>query len=33
MTRAGFAPGQIVSAASELIGQLNGSLQDWTQGA
>jgi len=33
MTRAGFAPGQIVSAASELIGQLNGSLQDATQQA
>lgn len=31
MTRAGFAPGQIVSAASELIGQLNGSLQDATR--
>ncbi len=28
MTKAGFAPGQIVSAASELIGQLNGTLQD-----
>lgn len=33
MTRAGFAPGQIVSAASELIGQLNGSLHDATQQA
>jgi signal transduction protein with GAF and PtsI domain len=33
MTRAGFAPGQIVSAASELIGQLNGSLQDATHQA
>jgi len=30
MMRAGFAPGQIVSAATELIGQLNGSLQDGT---
>ena len=28
MTKAGFAPGQIVSAATELIGQLNGSLQE-----
>ena len=28
MTRAGFAPGQVVSAATELIGQLKGSLQD-----
>jgi signal transduction protein with GAF and PtsI domain len=31
MTRAGFEPGQIVSAATELIGQLNGSLQEGTQ--
>lgn len=28
MRRTGFAPGQIVTAATELIGQLNGSLQD-----
>jgi GAF domain-containing protein len=28
MTKVGFAPGQIVSAASELIGQLNQRLQD-----
>ena len=28
MTRAGFAPGQIVSAATELIGQLKGTLQE-----
>jgi len=28
MTKAGFEPGQIVSAATELIGQLNGSLQE-----
>ena len=28
MTRAGFAPGQIVGAATELIGQLKGSLQE-----
>ena len=27
MTKAGFDPGQIVSAATELIGQLNGTLQ------
>ncbi|MEX5745738.1 GAF domain-containing protein [Massilia sp. X63] len=27
MTRAGFAPGQIVSAATELIGQLGGAIQ------
>jgi hypothetical protein len=27
MTKAGFAPNQIVEAASELIGQLNGRLQ------
>lgn len=33
MTRAGFAPGQIVSAASELIGQLNGTLQETSPGA
>lgn len=28
MTRAGFAPGQIVSAATELIAQLKGTLQE-----
>ncbi len=28
MTKSGFAPGQIVSAATELIGQLNGMLQE-----
>ncbi|MFC0250940.1 GAF domain-containing protein [Massilia consociata] len=28
MTKAGFAPGQIVNAATELIGQLRGTLQD-----
>lgn len=28
MTQAGFAPGQIVSAATELIGQLKGTLQE-----
>lgn len=28
MTRAGFAPGQIVSAATELIGQLGGAIQE-----
>lgn len=33
MTKAGFAPGQIVSAASELIGQLNGTLQDGARAA
>lgn len=33
MTRAGFAPGQIVSAATELIGQLKGTLQESAQGA
>ncbi|NNG24191.1 GAF domain-containing protein [Telluria aromaticivorans] len=33
MTRAGFAPGQIVSAATELIGQLKGTLQEGARGA
>lgn len=32
MTRAGFAPGQIVSAATELIGQLKGTLQKGARG-
>ncbi len=29
MTRAGFAPGQIIGAATELIGQLGGALQEY----
>lgn len=33
MTKAGFAPGQIVSAATELIGQLKGTLQESAQAA